>query len=134
VATQLPVAWRVATARDHESSYALPLLDATLARGFSPETCVMDLGYDTGAIHDGCEQRGVRPIVPLKKTPAVKCGEHRPPECEHGTWAFAWASARSACAGSRRSRFTPTSASSRGSQARSPEREPSHSRRRPPAL
>ncbi len=33
--TELPVAWQVATARDHESSYAVPLLDAAFARGFA---------------------------------------------------------------------------------------------------
>jgi hypothetical protein len=90
-ATELPVAWQIATARDHESSYALPLLDAALARGFKPETCAMDKGYDTNPIHDGFEQRGVRPIVSLKKTTAVKRGDHRAPVCEHGTWTFAGA-------------------------------------------
>jgi hypothetical protein len=79
------------TARDHESSYALPLLDAVLARGFAPETCAMDKGYDTGPIHDGFEVRGCRPVVPLKETPAVKRGEHRAPTCEHGTWVYAGA-------------------------------------------
>jgi transposase len=33
----------------------------------------------------------VRPIIPLRETPAVKRGEHRPPTCEHGTWTFAGA-------------------------------------------
>jgi hypothetical protein len=89
--TELPVAWQIATARDHEASYALPLLDAALARGFKPQTCAMDKGYDTGPIHDGCEARGVRPVVPLKETPAVKRGHHLPPTCEHGTWTFAGA-------------------------------------------
>lgn len=89
--TDLPVAWRVETARDHEASYALSLLDAMRDRGFKPKTCVMDLGYDTGPIHDGCEARGVRPIVPLKETASVKKGAHKPPVCEHGTWTFAGA-------------------------------------------
>ena len=89
--TELPVAWRVETARDHESNFALPLLDAALARGFRPETCAMDKGYDTEPIAEGCEERGCRPIVPLKKTPAVKAGKHRPPSCEHGTWTYAGA-------------------------------------------
>jgi hypothetical protein len=51
----------------------------------------MDVGFDTGPIHDGCEERGVRPIIPFKKTPAVERGEHRPPECEDGMWTFAGA-------------------------------------------
>jgi hypothetical protein len=89
--TELPVAWQIATARDHEASYALPLLDSALARGIQPETCVMEKGYDTGPIHDGCEARGIRPIIPLKETTGVKRGEHRPPSCEHGVWTFAGA-------------------------------------------
>jgi cobalamin biosynthesis Mg chelatase CobN len=121
----------------------------------------------------------------------VKRGEHRPPECDRGTWTFAgsdatrnatkwrcptgeckpascwikadrlhplvpretrrwrdlyrgraaverefgrlkheWASARSGYAASSASRSTSTSACSRGSPARSPEREPYRSRRR----
>jgi hypothetical protein len=87
--TELPLVWRVETARDHESSFALPLLDAMIARGFKPETATLDKGYDTTGIHDGCEARDVRPIIPLKKTPAVKTGKHLPPECEHGIWKFA---------------------------------------------
>ena len=47
------------------------------------------MGYDTEAIHAGCEARDSRPIIPLKQTPGVKRGDHRPPECEHGTWTFA---------------------------------------------
>jgi hypothetical protein len=37
----------------------------------------------------GCEDRNVRPIIPLRETPAVKRGDHKPPTCEHGTWQFA---------------------------------------------
>jgi hypothetical protein len=51
----------------------------------------MDKGYDTGPIHDGCEERGCRPVVSLKKTSAVRKGKHRPPTCEHGEWMFAGA-------------------------------------------
>ena len=47
------------------------------------------MGYDTEAIHAGCEARDSRPIIPLKQTPGVKRGEHRPPKCKHGEWAFA---------------------------------------------
>lgn len=89
--TDLPLAWRVETAREHEASYALALLDAARARGFAPETAMLDKGYDTGPIHDGCEERDCRPIIPLKKTAAVKKGKHLPPACEHGTWKFAGA-------------------------------------------
>ncbi len=61
----------------------------TKARGFAAETTALDMGYDTEAIHAGCEARDSRPIIPLKQTPGVKRGDHRPPECEHGTWTFA---------------------------------------------
>jgi hypothetical protein len=48
-ATDLPLAWNVRTARDNESIHALPLLDATLARGFAVQTAAMDKGYDHSA-------------------------------------------------------------------------------------
>jgi hypothetical protein len=51
----------------------------------------MDKGYDTRPIHAGFEERGCRPIIPLKETVGVKRGEHRSPECEHGTWTLAGA-------------------------------------------
>lgn len=34
----------------------------------------MDMGYD---------------LTPLRETPAVKAGKHRPPTCEHGESTFA---------------------------------------------
>jgi hypothetical protein len=37
---------------------------------------------------------GALPIIPLRKTPAVKRGDHRASECEHGTWTFAGADAK----------------------------------------
>ena len=73
------------------SSFATALLDAAKDRGFAAETTALDMGYDTEAIHAGCEARDSRPIIPLKQTPGVKRGDHRPPECEHGTWTFAGA-------------------------------------------
>ena len=49
----------------------------------------MDMGYDTGAIHDGFEARCCRPVVPLKHTSGVKRGDHLAPTCQHGIWTFA---------------------------------------------
>jgi hypothetical protein len=66
--TGLPLAWRVETARSHESNYAAPLLDAVRARGFSPATCAMDMGYDYNRVYDEARERGCVPIIPLKKT------------------------------------------------------------------
>jgi hypothetical protein len=89
--TGLPLAWRVETAKDSESTFAMPLLDAVKARGFRPEVAIMDMGYDHEAIYADCEQRDCHPIIPLRETPAVKAGKHLPPICEHGEWTFAGA-------------------------------------------
>jgi Transposase DDE domain len=87
--TDLPLAWEVSTAASHESNYVAPLLDAMSERGFAAETCALDKGYDVGPIYEACEDRGCRPIIPLRETTAVKRGDHKPPRCEHGEWRFA---------------------------------------------
>jgi transposase len=87
--TGLPLAWNVRTARDNESIHALPLVDAVRARGFAVETCAMDKGYDLSPIYNACEERNLRPIIPLRRTPDVQRGADQPPTCEHGTWRFA---------------------------------------------
>ena len=38
--------------------------------------------------------RGIRPVIPLRETPAVKAGKHKPPSCEHGEWTFAGSDAK----------------------------------------
>ena len=88
-ATDLPLAWGVRTARDNESIHALPLIDKARRRGFAVETAAMDKAYDATTIYEGCEARDVRPIIPLRQTPGVKLGQHKPPTCEHGEWRFA---------------------------------------------
>jgi Transposase DDE domain len=92
--TGLPLAWRGETAKAQESSFAVPLLNALTARGFRPGVAVMDMGYDLTPVYEGFEQRGCHPVIPLRETPAVKAGKHRPPTCEHGDWTFAGADAR----------------------------------------
>ncbi len=42
-------------------------------------------------VYEACERAERLPIIPLRKTPVVKRGEHRAPTCEHGTWAYAGA-------------------------------------------
>jgi hypothetical protein len=64
--TGLPLAWRVETARHHESKFVAPLLDAVKNRGFAVKTCAMDKGYDAIRIYDECEARGCSPVIPLK--------------------------------------------------------------------
>ncbi len=92
--TDLPVAWQVETAGSHESNYVAPLLDSARDRGFAADTCALDKGYDVSLAYDACEDRDVRPIIPLRETPAVKAGKASPPSCEHGEWRFAGADTR----------------------------------------
>ena len=42
-------------------------LDALRARGFTPETCAMDKGYDNNRVMDETRERGVAPVVCLRK-------------------------------------------------------------------
>src|SRR5207253_10534280 len=65
--TGLPLVWRVETARRHESLYVAPLLDALHARGFQPDTCAMDRGFDNNRVMDETRERGCVPIVALRK-------------------------------------------------------------------
>jgi len=87
VRTELPVAWRVETARVHESSLADDLLQRVRER-VQPETATLDKGYDVAPVYEACEQAGVLPVIPLRKTPAVKRGDHKPPTCDHGEWTY----------------------------------------------
>jgi hypothetical protein len=64
--TGLPLAWRVETARHHESKFVAPLLDALHARGFTPETVACDKGYDNTRVYAGCEERGCETVIPLR--------------------------------------------------------------------
>jgi transposase len=43
-----------------------PLLDALHARGFKPETCAMDKGYDVTRVYAECEARECEPVIPLR--------------------------------------------------------------------
>jgi transposase len=91
VVTGLPLAWTVETASAAETNFALRLIDSVRERGFAPRTAIMDKGYDNGPIHDGCMDRDIAPVTPLRKTPAVVRGDHHSPCCEHGEWTFAGA-------------------------------------------
>jgi len=51
----------------------------------------MDGGYDTEPIRGGCMDRSIIPVTPLRETPGVKRGDHKPPCCRHGVWTFAGA-------------------------------------------
>ena len=92
--TGLPLAWRVETAKDAESTYAVPLLESVRERGFRAEIAVLDMGYDHEVVYSEFEARNCHPVIPLRETPAVKAGKHRPPVCEHGEWTFAGSDAK----------------------------------------
>jgi hypothetical protein len=88
-ATGLPLAWQVRTAKDSEIPLVPVLLDSVMERGFAAQVAVLDRGYDSEAVYAEIESRGIRPVIPLRQTPAVKAGKHKPPQCEHGEWTFA---------------------------------------------
>jgi IS5 family transposase len=88
-ATGLPLAWEVKTAKDPEIPMVPVLLDSVMERGFAAQVAVLDRGYDTEALYALLESRDIRPVIPLRQTPAVKAGKHKPPSCEHGEWTFA---------------------------------------------
>jgi hypothetical protein len=88
-ATDLPVAWTVETARDHETRFSASLIDTAKRRGAMAATAALDKGYDIERIHSECMERDCLPLIPLKQTPDVKRGEDAPPSCSHGEWTFA---------------------------------------------
>ena len=89
IATGLPVAWQVETAKDSEIPQVPVLLDAAVEHGFTAATAILDRGYDTEALYELLEGRDIRPVIPLRQTPAVKAGKDKPPSCDHGEWTFA---------------------------------------------
>jgi hypothetical protein len=89
--TDLPLAWRVQTAREHETLSVAPLLDKLHTLGIDPETAALDKGYDNSRVYTDCSERAISPVIPLRKTPDVKKGKDKPPTCEHGEWTFAGA-------------------------------------------
>ena len=91
VATGLPLAWGVRSAKHAEQKFALALIDAAKARGFRVDTAIMDKGYDSGELHFWCVQRDIAPIIALKETASVQRGAAEPPHCAHGAWTFAGA-------------------------------------------
>ncbi len=91
--TELPLAWTVKAANESEQSEVSGLVDIIHERKFAPMVLVIDKGYDGQPMYDECESRGIRPVIALKETQAVKDGKHKPPTCDHGEWTFAGADA-----------------------------------------
>ncbi len=90
----LPLSWVVATARDAEVPVVPGLLDKLAGYGIRPAVAIADKGYDVAPFYDGCEARGIHPVVPLRETPFVKAGKAAPPKCDHGVWIFAGSDAK----------------------------------------
>lgn len=89
VATDLPVAWSVQTAKSSESLFSAPLIDTARRRGLIADTAAMDMGYDITRVYGECAERDCLPVIPLRRTDGVKRGDHLPPACKHGVWTFA---------------------------------------------
>lgn len=91
VATGLPIAWDVRTAKHAEQNFALSLIRKARERGFNISTAIMDKGYDSNTIHGWCMEWGIAPVIPVKETGPVQRGAAEPPHCAHGEWTFAGA-------------------------------------------
>ena len=91
--TGLPLAWRIESARANDGPIAAPLVDVVLARGFTPQTCAMDKGYDAAPFYDAFTERGVASVIPLKRPLSLQTFPSRndTPRCKHGEWTFAGA-------------------------------------------
>src|SRR5437588_5903286 len=59
--TDLPLVWRIETAKATELASLEPLLEALHARGFRPETVIGDTGYDYAPGHEAIMARGAVP-------------------------------------------------------------------------
>jgi len=62
----LPLAWEVETGRRNDSLYVAPLLDAVRARDFQAET-VARTGANNNRVYAECHERGMAPVIPLRK-------------------------------------------------------------------
>jgi Transposase DDE domain len=65
--TGLPLAWRVASAREHESLSVPALLDTISGRAFTPKTAALDMGYDVNPVYDACRARRILPTFPFAR-------------------------------------------------------------------
>ncbi len=82
-------------AASHAESPLVPaLLGAIKTRCSKPEIGMLDRGYDNNFVYEACESKGLRPIISLRETPAVKAGNTSVPKCGHGTWTFAGSDAK----------------------------------------
>ena len=79
-ATGLPVAWQVETAKDSELPLVPVLLDAAARRGFTPDVCVLDRGYDAEVIYTDVAKRHMRPSCRFARLLPSRPGKtgHRP--------------------------------------------------------
>jgi hypothetical protein len=87
--TDLPLAWEVQSARQHESLSVPPLLETLAVAASRPRRCALDMGYDVNPVYEACQSAGTLSI--MRQTTGVKRGDHLAPAREHGTWTFAGA-------------------------------------------
>jgi Transposase DDE domain len=67
VATGLPLAWRIETARVAEMHPVALLLDSLASKGFAPETVAADKGYDYGPVHEAIMESGALPVIARRR-------------------------------------------------------------------
>jgi hypothetical protein len=82
------VAWHLSTGKAYEPRFVGGLVDETQRRGFRAKTAALDKGYGYAPVHEALDERDSLPIIPLRKTGAVKRGRHLPHACRHGVWEF----------------------------------------------
>ncbi len=118
-----------------KSLYSIPTWTKS---GFAADTCALDKGYDVSLAYDACEGRDVRPVIPLRETPAVKRGAQsrrrasmasggspdRTPSVVPRSGAALPGHASRKAGGSRRTAFTPWSPGSRSGGSPSTEAAP----------
>lgn len=62
--TGLPLAWEIATATTHESTFVPPLSTSSRNAASPVETCALDKGYDVTPVYEAREDRDCRLIIP----------------------------------------------------------------------
>ncbi len=75
--TGLPLAWRVESARHHESLYVEEVMASVIQRGFTPRICALDKGYDYTRVYEALAEHGCDPVIPLSRPLGVKTKDQR---------------------------------------------------------
>ena len=65
--TDLPIAWKVYTAKEADMRQVESLLNQTFKRDVNHETAAMDKGYDYQDVYIRCASFGVAPVISKRK-------------------------------------------------------------------